>query len=159
MMKATCYILRRTEDNLVNRRAGHPLNSAPLVNMILKSSSAILQDDTGIRVSCLAGWSISLWGNYVGPANLIDERVHIDSDYDDSLHDMICRGAPQQKMPSRFGYPGFYNFTKCPTGPDKQCHGSSKSDLGAIIDQFMAVRNDIETVETGGSAVYAQKTA
>lgn len=148
MMKATGYIIRRHEDNPVNRRVGYQLDARPLLKLIVDHSVGVLQDDTGVRVSCLHGWTKSWYGEYVGPAWLANMTLDYGADYDDSLHALTCHtnGA---KLPCyassyntgvntcvTYGYPLFYTMPTCPGRHeyDQTCYGSSlrKRDAGLV---------------------------
>lgn len=138
MMKATGYIIRRHKDNALNERSSDVrLDAAPLERVILSDSEGILQDDSGVRLSCLGGWHISFWGDYFGPAELIETKVNVCTDYDDSLHALWCQSKSKQPLPVRFGYPLFWNahnVSGCPSTYNHACDGrSAQSKLGAII--------------------------
>lgn len=125
MLKATAYIVRQYQDSMINRRPGTLLNADPIVKVIVEASQAILQDDTGVRASCLAGWSLTFWGNYVGPAFIQNMTMNISSDYDDSLHSQWCHSAQHRPLPVRFGYPMFYLMPGCPNQYNHACAGFS----------------------------------
>eukprot|EP00928_Gymnodinium_smaydae_P041553 TRINITY_DN28105_c0_g1_i1.p1 TRINITY_DN28105_c0_g1~~TRINITY_DN28105_c0_g1_i1.p1 ORF type:complete len:444 (-),score=26.73 TRINITY_DN28105_c0_g1_i1:74-1405(-) len=149
MLKATAYIIRQYEDNMLNRRPGTLLNSGPIVKLILEASQAILQDDSGVRVSCLGGWSLYFWGTYIGPAWIANMTMNISSDYDDSLRAQWCRSGNKRPLLVRFGYPVYYQISGCPAQVNPSCNGLSvfSGDIGgpksSIGFATYAVRNSV----------------
>eukprot|EP00928_Gymnodinium_smaydae_P041554 TRINITY_DN28105_c0_g1_i2.p1 TRINITY_DN28105_c0_g1~~TRINITY_DN28105_c0_g1_i2.p1 ORF type:complete len:360 (-),score=27.56 TRINITY_DN28105_c0_g1_i2:74-1153(-) len=128
---------------------GTLLNSGPIVKLILEASQAILQDDSGVRVSCLGGWSLYFWGTYIGPAWIANMTMNISSDYDDSLRAQWCRSGNKRPLLVRFGYPVYYQISGCPAQVNPSCNGLSvfSGDIGgpksSIGFATYAVRNSV----------------
>jgi len=122
MLKATGYVLRRHVDLEYNKRSGVTLHPDPITKFILNSSDVIFQDDSGIAASCLQDWSVSLYGNYGGPASLTDVPLDMKTDYDPTLHFMMCnQHVTRYPLPVHFGYPFFYSVHACPQEQNLQC--------------------------------------
>lgn len=70
-------------------------------NLILDSSHAIIQDDTGIRYDVYkdAGWDITLYGSYTQPNKLFPKGV-----YQKSLSEAYKSGEQVRPLGFRFGY-------------------------------------------------------
>ena len=130
------------------------LHPSALVQTILDSSVAILQDDTGLRFSCLAGWNTTIYGEYVGPASLVDQAIDIPSDYDDSLHAAACR-FKSQPLPVSYGYTLRYKqatrVSSCPSSPpEASCAAQSK--IPAVLRGNLSKAS---TQDTNGIAILA----
>jgi len=159
MMKSASYYIRRKRFGQMDEQDFSPtkrLHPSALVQTILDNSVAILQDDTGLRFSCLAGFNKTIYGEYVGPANLVDQQIDIASDYDDSLHAATCL-SKSQPLPVNYGYTLRYkqatSASSCPSSPPvASCAAQSKIPV--------ALRGNLSkasTQDTNGIAILAWK--
>jgi len=104
MIKAAEYDIKRFGHEGRAANETFRVDARPLIKFILSASSAVMQDDTGIRIGCTSSWKKTFFGKYIGPSELLDLDTDRFEMFDVDLRAEMCNNqATFRNLPTRWG--------------------------------------------------------